>query len=177
MNNNIKFSAFEYLVSKLCDWYFENNGDNLSNDLSKLKITKLLFFTAAISSNRNEEGLLSIFNNFVALPYGHVESDVYENMDDSVCYSITKNGLILKSRAHINEINLSFEIKMQIDEAISKLKAVNCKLINYKAFDLVDISHKWSSWKMMYSLARKNGKYSMKIPKEMIMTELKTFVI
>ncbi|WP_288882572.1 type II toxin-antitoxin system antitoxin SocA domain-containing protein [Pedobacter panaciterrae] len=176
MDQTPKIHAFDYLVSKLHEWFEIYNDGKAKNDLSKLKVMKLLFFTAAISSNRNQKGLLETFNNFVALPYGHVESDVYSQMENSLCYEFDESSLSVKEGANIAQIGINVELKNEIDSAISKLRTTNNNLINYAAFDLVDISHKWQSWKMMYSLARKSGRYSMKIPNEMIMTELKTFI-
>jgi uncharacterized phage-associated protein len=173
MNDSSKYTAFDYLVSALHKWY----GEDRANDMSKLKLMKLLFFTVAISANRSEEGLLGTFDNFMALPYGHVESDIYRQMDSSAYYTFNENSLVVKLGAELGQINLDINIKNSIDKAVLRLQAANINLINYKAFDLVDISHKWQSWKTMYSLARKNGRYSMKIPKEMIMSELKTFVL
>jgi uncharacterized phage-associated protein len=173
MNNSPKLLAFEYFVSTLHKWY----GDKRENDMSKLKLMKLLFFTVAISANRNEEGLLSTFNNFMALPYGHVESDVYSQMDNSNFYLFSESCLTVKQEMDIAGIVLGDQIKSSIDLSVAKLRNTNDDLVYYKAFDLVDISHKYQSWKTMYSLARKSGKYSMQIPKEMIMSELKTFIL
>jgi uncharacterized phage-associated protein len=177
MNNDPKIIAFDYFVYKLQQWFYRRNSLGTENDLSKLKVIKLLFFTVAISANRDEDGLLTTFDNFVALPYGHVESDIYERMHTSDYFIIDKQGLSSKADFNIEAINTRPALKSQIDKAISNLEVVNKELISYKAFDLVDISHKWNSWKTMYQLARKSGRYSMKIPNEMIKTELKTFIL
>ncbi|MCZ4224938.1 type II toxin-antitoxin system antitoxin SocA domain-containing protein [Pedobacter rhodius] len=170
-----KIPPFDYIVSKLKAWHSDLNPNNDADDLSKLKIMKLLFFVVAISSNRDQEGLLQTFDNFMALPYGHVESDIYANIDNSESYLFNDISLNLKPNSQPTDVDI--ELKDTIDNAINKLRLANQNLINYRAFDLVDISHKWQSWKTMYSLARKSGRYSMVIPKEMIMTELKTFVL
>ena len=52
--------------------------DFKENDLSVLKIMMLLFFTVAASVKQDDEGLLKVFNNFVAMPIGHIESDVWD---------------------------------------------------------------------------------------------------
>jgi uncharacterized phage-associated protein len=175
MSIDLKISAFNYLVHELYKWHLEYSNDSKTNDLSKLKVMKLVFFTSAISSDRNNAGLLSTFNNFSAMPYGHVESDVYSKMDNLIYYHFDDQCLSIKEKLDIDNIEIDKELKSSIVLAVKKLRLTNPDLINYKAFDLVDISHKWKSWKMMYSLARRNGRYSMKIPTEMIMTELKSF--
>lgn len=77
---NIKIKSFEYLTKLFIDWFKEENpieSDNYKEHFSKLKLMKLLFFTAAVDTNKNNDGLLDIFNNFHALPYGPVDLDVY----------------------------------------------------------------------------------------------------
>ncbi|MGN7986465.1 MULTISPECIES: type II toxin-antitoxin system antitoxin SocA domain-containing protein [Pedobacter] len=171
-----KIPAFDYVVHQLQNWYLENGGNMENNDLSKLKITKLLFFTCAASASSDQAGLLSHFDNFYALPYGHVESDIQDKMDMSVFFNISKTQLTYKTAGRMYEAeNLSLEIKEIIDHAIEKLKNINYNLIKLTAFELVDLSHMWQSWKSVFSLAQQNGRYSMKIPVEMIMAEPKIF--
>ena len=73
-----KEEAFKYIVYQIINWWIKENKnvDFAENNLGKLKVMKLLFFTVSSSSNRNDSGLLKIFNNWHALPYGHVEKDI-----------------------------------------------------------------------------------------------------
>lgn len=75
-----KEQAFEYLVPQIAKWWVEQNPSKKfeDNDLSTLKILKLLFFISAVKSNRENDGLLNIFDRWVAMPYGHIERDVYQ---------------------------------------------------------------------------------------------------
>ena len=172
-----KLTAFDYVVNHIHRWYVEQGGDLQNNDLSKLKITKLLFFTCAASACPDYPGLLETFNNFVAMPYGHVESDIQDNMESSFFFNITKNGSYLKSNISSYQVDdVPSTVQVQIDEAIATLKSINADLVMTPAFDLVDLSHRWQSWRSVFSLAQQYGKYSMKIPKEMIMTEPKIFL-
>lgn len=71
-----KIEAFEYFCLKIYEAY----GNKSDNDLSPLKLQKLLFLTCAASIDKKEttEGLLSIFDNWYAMPYGHIEKDIYD---------------------------------------------------------------------------------------------------
>jgi len=172
-----KLTAFDYVVNHIHRWYVEQGGDLQNNDLSKLKVTKLLFFTCAASASPDQSGLLETFNNFVAMPYGHVESDIQDDMESSVFFNITKNGSYLKPDIGAYQIqDVTPLVQGQVDHAIASLKSINADLVMTPAFDLVDLSHRWQSWRSVFSLAQQYGKYSMKIPKEMIMTEPKIFL-
>ena len=87
-----KEAAFHYFLEAIATQWIMNNTDKdfKENDLSLLKIMLLLFFTVATSAN-DDEGLLKVFNNFVAMPMGHIESDIW----DIVKY---KKGVIGKFR-------------------------------------------------------------------------------
>lgn len=175
MSAEAKLKAFNYVVKKLLDWHIEANPSSTTNDLSKLKVTKLLFFVTAISCNSNDEGLLSTFENFVALPYGHVEGDLQDSMHNSEIFIIDRERVSFKPDLEELDFAISKQVEEKIDNAVKLLRRVNNNLINYKAFDLVELSHRWASWKTMYSLARKHDKFSMRIPKELIMNEIKIF--
>ncbi len=149
MNLETKMAAFDHVVFRLTEWYTEQKGSwQESNDLSKLKLTKLLFFTAAITATPEHPGLLNVFDDFAALPYGHVESVVQSHMHNSNSFNITRDGLSYKGGVESYE-PMDFaehKIAQQIDDAVMSLKAKNPKLITMGAFDLVDLSHRWQSW-------------------------------
>jgi hypothetical protein len=110
------------------------------------------------------------------MPYGHVESDIQSQMEQSVFFNITKNGLSWKPEQGQYQVqDVSLATRTQIDQAIALLRLINENLVLTPAFDLVDLSHRWQSWRSVFSLAQQYGKYSMKIPNEMIMTEPKIF--
>ena len=174
-----KLRYFEYTVQKLVEWYNETGSllSNQSNDFNKLKVLKLHFFVSAISSNENDLGLLKIFDKFCAMPYGHVESQVYDNLKHSII-QISRNGIEnLAELQNIDFPDVEENIKDQINEAISKLKDANPSLINYSPFMLVDLSHAWSSWRTMYRLAKQLGKSSIAIPTHMIQREEKMYAL
>lgn len=177
-----KILYFQYVLHKL---YEVLNFSNSSNDLSVLKSLKLLFFiTAAKSSNQDNESVVdTVFNNFSALPYGHVETDVYEQIKklggNLEYFSIDSSKVVFKGnndfQIKINQLNQSYIAK--IDESILYLQKNHPSLFSSQAFDLVELSHKWYSWQKNYKEAISKGFKSQKIPKEDIKSESKIFTL
>lgn len=170
-NKEIKKNAFEYFLYKVL-----NEGNALdTNDFSLLKVMKLLFFTSAVSFYEHKKGdslLDNVFNNFKALPFGHVETDIYsflknkelQNLSvDNKCSTISNKSSIVDS---IND-----ELKLKIDRSIEILLEINENIFSMSAFDLVELSHKWYSWQHYYSIARDNERYSEDIPLNVIKEE------
>lgn len=177
---NTKTRAFEFFVDQLVKWYKEQNQstDFNENDLSRLKVLKLHFFVSASKTNEQEDGLLTIFDNFWALPYGHVESDIYSNLDNLELFKINSQRLRINKDYTENYFSsLETSTKENIVNSFNLVKQHNIDLINYMAVDLVELSHSWYSWKSIYSLARSFQKYSMKIPNEIIKAENKIYRI
>lgn len=177
-----KILAFEYVLFKLTEWFMKENNlssyteFNQSNDLNKLKVIKLHFFVSAVNSNKNH--LLGTFDKFYAMPYGHVESDIYNSLNELSYFSIDTKNLQVREVAILNTdcfTSLTFDIKNDIDESISSLKLINKDLINYNALELVELSHNWFSWQSMYDYARKNHRNSELIPVSLIKEENKVF--
>lgn len=71
-----KIYAFDYMITLLNEWREAFNTGNTCRVLSKLSVLKLLFLVAAPKKDGGED-LLNVFDNFHALPYGPVESDIY----------------------------------------------------------------------------------------------------
>jgi uncharacterized phage-associated protein len=161
MENAIKIESFQYLVKKLVDWHREATGKD-ENDLSVLKTLKLMFFvtTASLQISRDDSLLDSPFDRFVAMPFGPVESDIYDeiklNSGNLGSLSIDNKQAKMDLSNPINE-NL---YSKKIDNAIDKLKEINYMIIAMRPFDLVDLSHKWFSWQKSFQEARNEGKSS-----------------
>jgi uncharacterized phage-associated protein len=169
----VKIKAFEFITEKLLEWHGLPNN-NEENDFSKLKLFKLLFFVSAVNASKTSNGLLDIFTNFSAMPYGPVESDVYENFKS--CRKVTVN----QESTKINEVEIDYyleinDFKQQIIDSINALKKANKELVYYSAYDLVELSHQWISWKSIFNLARKQDKLSLPIPTSLIKIEPKIF--
>lgn len=171
---DVKSNAFEYFVNKLILW--QNGQYSDDNDIGILKALKLLFLASTINATKNStESLLDgVFDNFYAMPFGHVESDVYNAIK-------SKNGFTnlsitnLKSIISNQNIDIDKVISNKIDLAIEKLKEKNNNLINLTSFELVEISHKWYSWKYFFNKARNSNTYSISIPTSFIKEEEKYY--
>lgn len=176
-----KIQAFEFVIFKLISWYknqnsiIDNSNFNSKNDFNKLKVIKLHFFVSAINSKTNS--LLNVFDKFYAMPYGHVESDIYNNWNEFQFYKIeNKNLTILTSNLSEDDFkNVEENLKKEISDSVEDLRKINSNLINYNSLQLVELSHKWFSWESMFSYAKSNNRYSEYIPSNLIKEENKTF--
>lgn len=168
--------AFEYFLYQLQIWYKEANGKE-PNDLSILKVLKLLFFTASVGTSDGIKDYLldNVFDNFVAMPYGHVESNMYNYLRERAFTNIridSKGSSILFKD---DILSLDENIKKQIDSKLSLLKRINFQLIIYSSFELVELSHKWYSWKKNYQKAQQRGSFSFPIEISEIKKEIKFY--
>lgn len=178
VSNDLKIQGFEYLLFKLNEWHKTVTGED-SNDIGVLKSLKLLFFVSAVNSSvENDKSLIdNLFDNFVAMPYGHVESDVYNDLknDSHSNINITRYSSSIKESFDKNL--LTKELRDSIDSSIEKLRQINNNLVACPTFDLVDLSHRWFSWKTYFKMAKENGLYSMAIPGSIIKNEEKFFIL
>ena len=120
---------------------------------------------------------MDTFNNYVATPYGHVESDVYEKIIKRKDYDrlkIDNKKTELFKPDQISK-NLDQNIAKKIDESINLLSKINPNLINFSSFELVDLSHSWYSWQKYYAEAQKENKKSCMIPTDFIKAEHKIY--
>lgn len=179
--NEQKILIFQYLHYQLLKWYKENNS-NLSindNDLSILKSMKLLFFTVSVNCKDSNSLLDSPFNNFVAMPYGHVELSIYNEVNNPFSNLSLSIG---KRKTEFIDENMNFSsidstMKQRVDDSINRLKLLNKNIINYSAFELVELSHKWDSWKKYFNEANSNGSRIKRIPPEAIKNEDKFYIL
>jgi hypothetical protein len=173
---DLKIKCFEYLIVKFIEWHHvERPHEDPLLSFSKLKVFKLHFFASAVNADKNHKGLLNVFDKFYALPYGHVESDIYNHLDKLTIFSFNGNSLERKTEenhTYFNSINI---YKQELDSSIDSLKIKNADLILYKALDLVELSHKWYSWRVNFNLARSTKRYSHAISTEIIQNEIKYF--
>jgi len=171
-----KVESFEYLLYKLLEWQEQESG-NKDNDMSVLKALKLLFLVSAVDTHKNSQNTLldSPFDNFVAMPYGHVESDVYSAIKNKQL----KNVVINNQKTEIQNLDVLKSLNngttTLIDVAVEKLKTINKGLINLSSFDFVELSHRWYSWQKNYRIARNNNTYSHPISIDEIKSEIKLY--
>jgi len=178
--NNIyfKIDCFEYSIDKFVEWYQDINGhsDGWKSNFTKLKLIKLNFFLSAVNANDANDGLLDIFDNFYAMPYGHIEFDIYNHILNLHKYNVSNTGIDFK-HVDYKHSNLNIEVKAKIDSAIESLKIQNNEFVNYGSFKLVELSHQWYSWINMYNLAKLRNETSIHIPLSLIKNEGKLFII
>lgn len=168
-----KFISFEYLLYRFMQWYEELNHINDEThhqflcEFTRLKALKLLFLVSAIR-DRNGNNLLYLFNNFYAMQHGPVESDIYNAMvQDSFRYFRFQNRQTSFKQQTLSELE-HIENRECLDNAISSLRQANSEIVSCPAMDLVEITHKWISWKSAYMVAQMLGKGSQFMPTEMI---------
>ena len=178
-----KKQAFEYFVYQLQKWYMEKYASFENNDFSILKVLKLLFFCSAIEAEKDKDDTLLdlAFDNFYAMPYGHVESDVYNAIrgGELSFFRIDRDQTIL-TPSNIDDNNfsdLSNDIKTKIDSSFKKLLEKNEKVLEMLPLDLVLLSHNWYSWRYFYNKAKEKGVYSEKIPNSVIKLENKVLYL
>lgn len=176
-SNNDKILAFEYVIYCLSKWFKEKTGSD-PNDFSKLKLFKLHFFVCAVNASEKENDLLETFDNFYALPYGPVESDIYSRLSEMRLYRVDGSGMAYMDCAVTSDNFdlLNLKTKEEIEDSVNNLKKQNDELITYSAIHLVDISHKWTAWKVVYSSALRQGKHSESIPLDFIRKSSKIFI-
>ncbi|WPO80029.1 type II toxin-antitoxin system antitoxin SocA domain-containing protein [Flavobacterium sp. KACC 22761] len=173
-----KIEIFETIVHRLKDWYMEENKItsiekfNQSNDFSILKLIKLHFFVTAINSN-TDPILLDKFE-FFAMPYGPVETDIYRKIKDNSSFSnFSINNFKTTFIDNTPSTNIDGAVNNSIDEAIITIKKIDSCFVNADAGSLVELTHKWDSWKFVYAEAVRSGIYSKKIEKDLIVRDNK----
>lgn len=174
-----KIEIFEFIVHKLKDWFMEKNNIfsledfNRKNDFSVLKLIKLHFLVSTIDSAKNDN-LLNEFT-FYAMPYGPVETDIYSRIKDNPNFTSFSVDNFKSNFRNDNYIGNWENINLisTIDQSILKLRDIDDNLINADAGSLVELTHKWNSWKSTYLEARKNGFYSKEIKNENIVNDNK----
>ncbi|OJU53753.1 MAG: hypothetical protein BGN96_09125 [Bacteroidales bacterium 45-6] len=172
-----KVLAFDYMLTLFKRWHEETAPAGVDfTSLSRLSVLKLLFFASAPKDDKDENNLLGIFDEFYALPYGPVESDLYTaiKLGQLPNYEVKERSInIINPNPTYN--NLDTETKSLIEGEIEQLKVKNKDLIIKSAFDLVDISHQWESWQTAYGFAQFLGKQSYKMTPESIKDDRNKF--
>ena len=182
MDNNMdKKIAFEYFLFELMNWNIEAKrltSFDERNDLSILKSLKLLFFTVAIDSKNPESLLENTFDNFHAMPLGHVELDIYNQYKNLDSFSLDRSSLQMKNKSW-EDITTYFhstfiDKKSNIKKAVTHLKQVKSSLILESAFDLVELSHTWNSWISTFNSSHSKRSY---IHHDLIRNDFQNFEI
>lgn len=176
VNMSIKKSSFEYLLNRLLKWFEEVAPQKNVASFTRVKTLKLLFFVSAIK-DENGKDLLDIFDKFYAMPHGPVESDIYNLMSKNTLDYFSFADIYMSIKKDYKEPEfLDKNIISRIDNAIYRIRVLNPGIITLGAFDLVDISHKWSVWKNSMRVAELLGKSSQLMPVDGIRSNIQIFV-
>lgn len=166
-----KLLTTKYILLKLGDWFYELNPNRKDNDLSVLKTLKLIFLLSTIEKEKIDKNLLDLGFTFKAMPYGPVETDVYNAYQDGKLNIISNKGLDYNSLKEISFDSIDSNTIDIIDRNISLLKNENYYLISNSASYLVDLTHLYDSWKDNFNKAKAQGRYSIEIPPQEIKNE------
>lgn len=172
--NQEKIEFFEYSIYLFSEWYSKVTNtafDYKNNDFSKLKCIKLHFFLCSTSVDN-----FSSYFEFYALPLGPVDITILNaiNSDSLRIFKITDRNLTLKDHAtKINDSTFSIDedIKTKAQDALKELIKLNSKLVTCSAIELVEISHKWTSWDRAFNSAINENKRKYKIENRDIANE------
>ncbi len=135
-----KYEIFRYFIIALI-----NNGIiKEDNDFSVLKVLKLLFLTCQASSMVLDKDV-DLFQKFTfnAFTYGPVERDIYDKIKNDYFkedFTITTEKTLINSN-----IKKDFTVNIQIVTINAIIKQFS-NLFKMRAFDLVELTHKYNSW-------------------------------
>ncbi len=176
-------NVYRYFLWALAREYWQAQGNNEElgspgtierfntiNDLSILKVIKLNFLAVAMSLQpENEEH--SIYNNyfrsFRALQYGPVEMNFWDFLqettpDDTIYCDFDSTQINLNDQSFLaveEELRNNCEeeasgLSTRIDRIIEIMRQEHRVLFTKNANTLVDITHKWDTWKIPFRKAK-----------------------
>lgn len=148
---------FEYLVYLLEQWKQEKHPHS-KEAFTKLKLQKILFLVASVNAVEDNHPLLDVFDNFYALPYGPVEIDIYDAMCNNDFKAIKFEGNDCKQDLKEEDfVDLDESLKKAMRDAVQAIKDQGADYIISDPFELVDITHKWTSWQIAMTVAEMLG--------------------
>ena len=132
-----KIEAFDYMLHLFEEWR-DNHETIKGKPFPKLTAMKLLFLAAAPKKDGGDD-LLDIFDNFYAVPYGPVESDVYNAMceDKLPSFSVKYRSIEPREGAEpYNAKRYNDKFYHRVRNAVNDLREKNEKLVLLNAFEL-----------------------------------------
>lgn len=151
-----KRQIFEYIVYRLDEWKNEIGSDKVPV-FTKLRLQKILFLICAWNASKDNLKLLKIFNRFYALPYGPVELDIYEAMKHKSTFKhlyFEGNNCVYETLSLSMFKGIPTEVKETVDNAIDSFITDGRKYLTMPVFDLVNITHKWTAWRISMEIAK-----------------------
>lgn len=173
-----KVLCFEYMMFLLIQWAEKKDPKGIHvESFTRLKALKLLFLVSAVDATKDNEGLLDIFDNFYAMQHGPVESDIYNAMllKNTRMYVFEGNTTTIQNHNLDIFDNVSDDLKYRIENSVNLLRAKNEQIIWCSPFELVNITHKWNSWREAINFAHVLDKKSEFMSVESIKNDSKLF--
>ena len=171
-----KIEAFDYMLH-LFEECRDNHETIKGKPFPKLTAMKLLFLAAAPKEEGGDD-LLDIFDNFYAMPYGPVESDVYNAIQEDKLPSFSVKYRSIEPREGAEPYNAkryNGKLYHRVRNAVNDLKEKNEKLVLLNAFELVEITHRWYSWSRAMDFAEFMKQLSAKMSIDSIRDSSKIF--
>lgn len=171
-----KIEAFDYMLHLFEEWR-DNYETIKGKPFPKLTAMKLLFLAAAPKEEGGDD-LLDIFDNFYAMPYGPVEIDVYNAIQEDKLPSFSVKYRSIEPREGAEPYNAkryNDKFYHRVRNALNDLKEKNEKLVLLNAFELVEITHRWSSWNRAMDFAEFMKQLSAKMSIDSIRDSSKIF--
>lgn len=169
---------FEYLVFRLNEWKLKLENENVKVPaFTKLRLQKILFLVCSWQVTNTNMKLLSVFDNFYALPYGPVEMDIYEAMKNDSFQHICFEGNICICDSLMSTMfaGVSNEHKLYVDETIKHFMDNHFKYLAMPVFDLVELTHRWSVWQIAMQYAKLLGHNKARITASDIIESKKSY--
>lgn len=167
MNKEI---VFKNIVLCIRDWYEADKATLEKNDLSILKIFKLLFFIVCDSPKLME------YFDFHCQPYGHQDKELMNLVKHKNDFGFFKLG---HHSTEFRDIEIDFPLSIAINNEIVKriqtIKKLNPDFIKMSSFDLIDLNKYHYCYRYYYNPAYKKGVYDIHCPKEMILKDYKMY--
>lgn len=164
-----KIEAFDYMLHLFEEWR-DNHETIKGKPFPKLTAMKLLFLAAAPKEEGGDD-LLDIFDNFYAMPYGPVESDIYNAIQEDKLPSFSVKYRSIEPREGAEPYNAkryNGKLYHRVRNAVNDLKEKNEKLVLLNAF-------RWSSWSRAMDFAEFMKQLSAKMSIDSIRDSSKIF--
>ena len=164
-----KIEAFDYMLHLFEEWR-DNHETIKGKPFPKLTAMKLLFLAAAPKEEGGDD-LLDIFDNFYAMPYGPMESDVYNAIQEDKLPSFSVKYRSIEPREGAEPYNAkryNGKLYHRVRNAVNDLKEKNEKLVLLNAF-------RWSSWSRAMDFAEFMKQLSAKMSIDSIRDSSKIF--
>lgn len=143
----------------------------------KIKAMKLLFLASAPKKDGGED-LLDIFDNFYAMPYGPVEIDVYNAIQEDKLPSFSVKYRSIEPREGAEPYNAkryNGKIYHRVRNAVNALREKNENLVLLKSFELVELTQRWHAWSRAMEFAEFMERLCAKMPVDSIRESYKVF--